>query len=83
MTIGKGRQKVDVVGHDDEIQHLVTFSIKVQQTFSHNAGCFRQTQNAFTVADIQFAMPAIGKAVMKFINHFGRKLMQRGLPAWL
>src|SRR4051812_36288051 len=55
-----------VIRHDDEVGHVVTLAIEVEQAVRDDPGQRRLPESAGTVAIVEMAMPALGKGTREF-----------------
>lgn len=76
-------EQMDVVRHDDEVEHLIAVAIEVQKAVSDDVSDFRLAEHAGTVASIESLMPAAGVAIMVFDHQVGRKFLDPHLPTFL
>lgn len=81
--VGERGQQVNVIGHDDEVEHLVAISIKVQKAVGNEAGDPGLCENTRAMTRVKRLVPARGEAVVIFGQRFGQQLLQARLPALL
>lgn len=81
--VGESGEQMDVVRHDDEIEHLVSFAIEVQKAVGDDIRDFWLAEHAGTMAGIERFMPARGEAVVVFDHQVGWKFLDQHLPAFL
>jgi hypothetical protein len=81
--IGERGEQMDVIRHDDEVEHLVTITIEVQQAFGDNVCDPALRENTRAMPRIQRLMPSRGEAVVVFDHRIGRQLLHSHLPAFL
>lgn len=81
--VGKKGQNMDVVRHDDEVEHLVAVAIEVKKAVGDNVRDFWLAEHAATMAGIERLMPARGEAIMVFGYQIWWESLNLGFPAFL
>jgi len=61
----KGGEKMEVIGHDDEVEHLIPCSIEVQQTLLYDLRQSGPPQATRTMTFIKQFMPANAEMLVK------------------
>lgn len=81
--VGESGEQMDVVRHDDEVEHLMAIAIEVKKTVGDDVRDFRLAEHAVTVTGIERVMPARGEAIVVFDHQVGWKFLDTHLPAFL
>ena len=81
--VGERSEEVDVIRHDDEVEHLITIAIEVKKAVGDDVSDIVLGENARAVARVESIIPALGEAVMVFSHQVGRQLLHLHLPAFL
>ena len=81
--VGESSEQMDVIRHDDEVEHLVAIAIEVKKAAGDDVRDFRLAEHAGTVTGIERVMPARGEAIVVFDHQVGWKFLDTHLPAFL
>ena len=74
---------MDVIRHDDEVEHLVAITVEVQQAVGDEVCDLGLREDTRAVTGVECFMPAGGEAVVVFDHQVGRKFLDPHLPAFL
>src|SRR5262249_45603907 len=64
-VVPKGREKVDVIGHDDKIEKHIAIAVKVPQAVGNDLCQLGPAQHASAVTCIQLVVPTLGEFTME------------------
>lgn len=81
--VGERGEQMDVIRHDDEVEHLVAITVEVRQAVGDEVCDLGLSEDARAVAGVECFMPAGGEAVVVFDHQVGRKFLDPQLPAFL
>ena len=76
----EGGEQVDVVWHDDEVEHLVAVAMKVEEAILDDLGEVRLAQDAGTMAGVEVLMPFRGEAVVILGLQLRREVLHLSFP---
>jgi len=80
--VGESSEQMDVIRHDDEVEHLIAVTIEVKKAVGDDVCDFRLAEHAGTVTGVERFMPARGEAIMVFDHQVGWKFLDKHLPAF-
>jgi len=81
--VGENGQNMNVIRHDDEVEHLVSLAIEVQQAVRDDVRDLWPTEHTSTMTCVEGFMPSRGEAIMVFGHLVWREILNLDFPAFL